>query len=284
MAYPGIYRAKAVRLNGTKLDRLHPPGLRGRAGDDRELRRRHPDHRRWAGCPSRVATRSTRCGTGGGGGGGTVTDVVWVDPKEPTSAAMELWYDTDEEAPLDSRYLPSAGGVMTGHITLPSTDPPGTYSAVHTTGCIRWINLANSATLLHRGRLANRTLVSGNGTALRHLGRDSGHDRRHCPSVRGHVSWHHDGLNRTIVSGSTVFTDIFVFTLYMGGSALAQAQTYSGGAYEWVGMSGMLGIAANTAATITGHAQRSLGPALRTHGSPRIPTSNSTAIYFSVTP
>ena len=41
--------------------------------------------------------------SGIGGGGGSVSDVVWVAPSEP-GASMELWYDTDDEVPLDPRY------------------------------------------------------------------------------------------------------------------------------------------------------------------------------------
>jgi hypothetical protein len=48
--------------------------------------------------------------SGNGGGGGTVTDTLWTGPSAPTDTSIELWWDTDEEAPLDPRYLTQAAG------------------------------------------------------------------------------------------------------------------------------------------------------------------------------
>ena len=243
MAYPGIYRAKAVSVNGTKLAAFIPQvfadvsvtvenfvgdiPITGQMGWV-SFQGGNPEFPVWHG--------------GGGGGEGTVTDVLWVDTKEPTSAAMELWYDTDEEVPLDPRYLPSAGGAMTGHITLPSSDPPGTYSAVH-------------ADYMHR-RLPTAHF-SGNGAAIVTSGTTAATICTLIVPARPVAgSLMVNSHNRV---GKSVVTDIFVFTLYMNGAAMAQAQTYSGGAYEWVDMSGTLGIAANTAATVTVTIQRISG-------------------------
>ena len=145
MAYPGVYRAKAVSINGTKLAAFIPQVFGDVSVTVENFVGRLPATGQMGWVSFQGGNPEFPVWHGGGGGGGTVTDVVWVDPKEPTSAAMELWYDTDETAPLDPRYLPSAGGAMTGHITLPSTDPPGTYSAVHHDWMMRWINLVVTA-------------------------------------------------------------------------------------------------------------------------------------------
>ena len=145
--YPGIYRAKALRLDtGNQLAALIPQifgeetvTITAFVGDPPAA-----SEMGWVafhgGMPSNPVWLGV--GTGGGGGGGTVTDVLHVGTAAPTDPAMELWWDTDETVPLDPRYLPSAGGTMAGHITLPTSDPPGNYSAVHNDWMMRWINLS----------------------------------------------------------------------------------------------------------------------------------------------
>jgi hypothetical protein len=152
VAYPGIYRAKAVSINGTKLSAFIPQVF----GDVPVTVENFVGEIPIAAAMGWVSFQGGNPefpvwhGGGIGGGGGTVTDVVWVGPEAPDDD-IELWWDTDAEVPLDPRYLTqadgdtryvnTAGDVLTGHLTLPSTDPPGTYSAVHHDWMMRWINL-----------------------------------------------------------------------------------------------------------------------------------------------
>jgi hypothetical protein len=113
--YPGVYRAKAQRLDGTKLTANVPQvfgeqdviitAFVGSPPTSSEMgwvafHGGRPEFPVWLG----VGTG----GGGGGGGGGTVTDTLWVGPSAPTDASIEMWWDTDEDADLDLRYATPA--------------------------------------------------------------------------------------------------------------------------------------------------------------------------------
>ena len=189
-------------------------------------------------------------GGNGGGGGGTVTDVVHVGADAPTDSDIELWWDTDAEVPLDPRY--ATPGDLTNFITQAGGDTRYVNeSEFNTLGDARYYTEAEVRNLLPTAHF------SGNGSALVTSGTTQ---ITICTlaiparPVAGSLV-----VNSHSRVGKSVVTDIFVFTLLMGASAMAQAQTYSGGAYEWVGLSGTLGIAANTAATLTVVLQRLAG-------------------------
>ena len=166
--FPGIYRAKASSRVGTNLTAFVPQvfgeqsitikDFVGSAPSTAEMgwvafQGGNPEFPVWFG--------ATAVGTGTGTGGGFVSDVVWQGPSEPSDTNVELWWDTDAEVPLDPRYVATTGDDMTGHLTLPSTDPPGTYSAVHHDWMMRWINLVISA---QKPKHYNAIGVAVNGT------------------------------------------------------------------------------------------------------------------------
>ena len=104
--YPSVYRARAVQVRGASADCLRSAGLR------RRRRSRSPT---CIGAPTQGMGWVFFQGGNpefpvwqGGVGGGTVSDVVWAGPDAPTDKSIELWWDTDEEAPLDPRYLTEA--------------------------------------------------------------------------------------------------------------------------------------------------------------------------------
>ena len=103
MAYPGVYRAKAARLDGSRLTAYVPQvfgeqpvtvvDFVGGPPTDAQMgwvsfHGGHPEHPVWLGT-----------GIAGGGGTGTVSDVVWVGTDPPPDPSMELWWDSDEPAP-----------------------------------------------------------------------------------------------------------------------------------------------------------------------------------------
>lgn len=105
MAYPGIYRAKALRLDDTRLLTANIPQVFGEApvtitsfvGEPPATSEMgwvafhggRPEYPVWLGV-----------GISGAGGGGTVTDTLWVGADAPEDDDIELWYDTDEPAPV----------------------------------------------------------------------------------------------------------------------------------------------------------------------------------------
>ena len=105
MAYPGVYRARAARLDGSRLQAYVPQvfgdaavtivDFVGAPPTTSEMgwvsfHGGHPEHPVWLG---------TGISGIGGGGGGTVSDVLWVGTDPPVDTGMELWWDTDEPTP-----------------------------------------------------------------------------------------------------------------------------------------------------------------------------------------
>jgi hypothetical protein len=101
-AYPGIYRAKAIKLDGTRLAAYIPQvfgdvqvtieNYVGSAPSTSEMgwvsfQGGNPEFPVWHGAGQ---------GNGNGGGGGTVTDTLWVGPTPPFDPSIEMWWDTDE--------------------------------------------------------------------------------------------------------------------------------------------------------------------------------------------
>lgn len=102
-SYPGVYRAKAQRLDGSNLTANIPQvfgtqdvlvtSFVGSPPTSQVMgwvafHGGRPEFPVWLG--------------GGTGGGGTVTDSVWVGPDPPTDPSVEMWWDTDETAQAPS--------------------------------------------------------------------------------------------------------------------------------------------------------------------------------------
>ena len=139
MAYAGIYRAKALRLDDTHLLTANVPQIFGEApvtitsfvGDPPS-----ESEMGWVAFHGGRPEYPVWLGVGTGGGGGTVSDVVWVGADAPEDDDIELWWDTDEETPLDPRYLtPSDADTL--YLTQAEVD--ARVSALLSPA---WINLA----------------------------------------------------------------------------------------------------------------------------------------------
>lgn len=145
-AYPGIYRAKAQRLDGTRLTANIPQvfgeqavvitAFVGAAPTTSEMgwvafHGGRPEYPVWLGV-------GTGGGGGGGGGGGTVTDTLWVGPDAPTDGSIEMWWDTDDEVDLDPRYLTPAT-LTPAWTALPGASGWTNYGVGYSTGGYRKI-------------------------------------------------------------------------------------------------------------------------------------------------
>lgn len=113
--YPGLFRAKAVKVTTTEVTALIPQVFGDVAVTITDFLGAPAAGMGWVFFQAGDADHPVWCsGLGGAGGGGTVSDVVWVDPSAPTDTNLELWWDTDDSLPLDTRY---ATTMTTGAIT-----------------------------------------------------------------------------------------------------------------------------------------------------------------------
>lgn len=99
MAYPSIYRAKAIQFDGTTLSAYVPQVFGDVTIEITEFigdvgagmgwvlfQAGNPEFPVWLGS---TTTPSTGPAT-------PAVNEVWVGPDEPTDPAIEIWYDTDE--------------------------------------------------------------------------------------------------------------------------------------------------------------------------------------------
>ena len=102
--YPSVYRARAVKYEAPVLTAFVPQVFGNIAIEITEVIGAPTQGMGWVffqgGNPEFPVWN--------GGVGGSVSDVVWLGPDAPTDKSIELWWDTDEEAPLDPRYLTQA--------------------------------------------------------------------------------------------------------------------------------------------------------------------------------
>lgn len=106
--YPGLYKAKAVKLSTTEVTALIPQVFGDTSVIITDFLGPPSIGMGWVFFQSGDESHPVWCS--GLGGGGSVSDVVWVDPAAPTDKNIELWWDTDDTAPLDPRYLTPAQG------------------------------------------------------------------------------------------------------------------------------------------------------------------------------
>ena len=99
--YPSVYKARAVKYEAPVLTAFVPQVFGNVAIEITEVIGAPTQGMGWVffqgGNPEFPVWN--------GGVGGSVSDVVWAGPDAPTDKSIELWWDTDEEAPLDPRYL-----------------------------------------------------------------------------------------------------------------------------------------------------------------------------------
>lgn len=124
--YFGLYRAKAVKLDGQVLTAFIPQVFGDTSVQVTDVVGvwPSPPAMGWIMFHSGQADTPVWISGGGGsstGGGGTVTDTVWVGPDAPTDTSIELWWDTDEpsfdQATADARYVNVGGDTMTGPLS-----------------------------------------------------------------------------------------------------------------------------------------------------------------------
>lgn len=113
MIFPGVYRARAVKLDGTALTTYVPQIFGDTSISVVDVAGTFPatfPSMGWVAFHAGVAENPVWLGAATTGGGGTVTDTLWVGTDAPTDAAIELWYDTDEPTPVSTVVTGSRGG------------------------------------------------------------------------------------------------------------------------------------------------------------------------------
>lgn len=102
-SYPGVYRAKAIKLVGNTLTAYIPQVF----GDVQAVVENFigdaptTDIMGWVSFQGGSPEFPVWHGGGAGGGSGTVTDTLWVGNEAPTDDSLELWWDADDTPPLD---------------------------------------------------------------------------------------------------------------------------------------------------------------------------------------
>ena len=104
MILPGVYRAKAVKLDGKVLVTYVPQIYGDTSISVADVSGGFPSTfptMGWVAFQAGVPENPVWLGGGSGGTGtGTVSDVVWVGTDAPADTSMELWFDTDEPTPV----------------------------------------------------------------------------------------------------------------------------------------------------------------------------------------